>query len=68
MAVLTLAQCQGFSGYAKVKLQENKSIWSLAVNKHTVRLQYPVTDKLKVIVPPLKLTKTLIISVTKHRI
>ena len=51
MAVLTLVQCQGFSGYAKVKLQENKSIWSLAVNKHTVRLQYPVTDKLKVIVP-----------------
>ena len=49
MVVLTLAQCQGFSGYAKVKLEENKS-GSLAVNKHTARLQYPVTVKLKVII------------------
>ena len=39
VVVLTLAQCQGFSGYAKVKLEENKLTGSLVVNKHTVRLQ-----------------------------
>ena len=52
-AVLTLAQCQGFSGYAKVKLEKKKkkhTVGRLAVNKQTVRLQYPVIVKLKVII------------------